>query len=42
VTRATIHAADVLTRVLTTILATILPRAKAVLRASVLLGERGD
>jgi len=45
VTGATIHPAIILTRILTAILATILPRAKTVLRASilssVLLGDRG-
>src|ERR1700694_337288 len=41
-TRATIHPAIVLTRILTAILATILPGAKSVLRASVLLGDRGS
>ena len=45
-TGATVYPAVVLTRVLTTILATILPGAKTVVRASVLptvpLGDRGS
>jgi hypothetical protein len=42
VTRATIHSAIVLTRILTAILATILPRDKTVLRESVFLGDQGS
>jgi len=46
VTGATIHPAVILTRVLTAILATILPGVKTVLLASilssVLLGDRGS
>jgi hypothetical protein len=42
VARATIHSAIVLTRILTAILATILPGDKTVLRASVLLGDQGS
>jgi hypothetical protein len=42
VTRAAIHSAIVLTRILTAILATVRPGDKTVLRASVLLGDQGS
>jgi hypothetical protein len=46
VTCATVHAGIVLTRILTAILATVLPRDKTILWApilsAVLLGERGS
>ena len=40
--RAAIYPAIVLTRILTAILATVLPGAKAVLRGSVFLGGQGS
>jgi hypothetical protein len=39
---ATVHAAIVLTRILTAVLATILPGAKTVLGTSIILGDRGS